>query len=178
MTRALSHRPLVLGVHPTSRGLGWVVFENPFALHSFGVYTPRGDKNTGCLRKVAWLLERLEPEVFVLEAFDKQSSVRSERIRRLCLSMVSLAAERGAEVEVYKRGDIEACFATVGARSREEIAEAVSRHLPALRAHLPKRRKQWDGEDKRLSVFCASALVLTHYHNGAAALLDDLRNAA
>jgi len=33
-------------------------------------------------------------------------------------------------------------------------------------------------QTKRLSVFCASALVLTHYHNGAAALLDDLRNAA
>jgi len=47
-----------------------------------------------------------------------------------------------------------------------------------LRAHLPNKRKLWIGEDKRLSVFGASAVVLTHYHNGAAALLDDLRNAA
>jgi Holliday junction resolvasome RuvABC endonuclease subunit len=178
MTRPLSHRPLVLGFHPTSRGFGWAAFENPFSVHSFGVYTARGDKNASCLRKIEWLLERLEPEVFVIEAFDKQSSIRSERIRRLCMSVVSLAADRGAELAVYKRGDIERSFAAIGARTREEIAEAVARHLPALRAHLPSRRKQWIGEDKRLSVFGASALVLTHYHNGAAALLDDLRNAA
>jgi len=178
MTRPQSHRPLVLGFHPTSRGFGWAAFENPFTLHSFGVYTARGDKNASCLRKVEWLLERLQPEVFVIEAFGKESSVRSERIRRLCLSVVTLAADHGAELAVYTRGDVERTFAKIGARSREEIAAAVAQHLPALRPRLPSPRKPWIGEDKRLSVFCASALALTHYQNGAAALLDDLRNAA
>ena len=101
MTRPLSHRPLVLGFHPTSRGFGWAVFENPFKLHSFGVYTALRDKNASCLRKLTWLLERLEPEVLVIETFDKRSSVRSERIRRLCLSVVSSAAEHNAELAVY-----------------------------------------------------------------------------
>lgn len=178
MTRPTSLRPLVLAFHPTSRGFGWAAFENPFTVHSFGVYTARTDKNASCLRKAEWLLERLAPEVFVIEAFDKQSSVRSERIRRLCLSVVTLAAERGAELAVYKRSDVERTFAHVGAKSREEIAAAVARHLPALRPRLPSPRKPWIGEDKRLSVFCASALALTHYQNGAAALLDHLRNAA
>ena len=178
MTRSLSHRPLVLGFHPTSRGFGWVAFENPFTLYSFGVYTARSDKNASCLRKVEWLLERLEPETLVIEAFDKKSSVRSDRVRRLCLSVVTLAADRGAELAVYKRDDVQRSFAAVGARAREEIAEAVARNVPALRAHLPKRRKPWASEDKRLALFCASALVLTHYQNGAAALLDELRNAA
>ena len=95
MTRPLSHRPLVFGFHPTSRGFGWAAFENPFTLHSFGVYTARSDKNASCLRKIEWLLERLEPEAFVIEAFDKQSSVRSERIRELCVSVVTLAADPG-----------------------------------------------------------------------------------
>jgi hypothetical protein len=43
---------------------------------------------------------------------------------------------------------------------------------------LPDRRKIWDGEDRRLSVFSAAAVVLTHYQNGATAFLNDLRNAA
>ena len=178
MTRPLSHRPLVLGFHPTSRGFGWAVFENPSALHCFGVYTARGDKNAACVRKLVWLLERLKPEVLVLEAFDKHSSLRSERIRRLCLSVVAHAAAQGTDVAVYTRGEVQACFAVVGARSREEIAEAMARHAPALRTHLPEKRKPWMAEDKRLSAFSAAALVLTHYHNGAAALLDDVRNAA
>lgn len=178
MTRLFATRPLVLGVHPTSRGFGWAVFENPFTLHSFAVYTARGDKNAGCLRKLAWLLKRYEPEAVVLEAFDKESSLRSERIRKLCLLMVALAAEHAAEMAVYSRQDVQRCFSVVEARSREEIAEAVARHLPALRPHLPPKRRPWDSEDKRLAVFTASALVLTHYQNGAAALLDDLRDAA
>jgi len=169
---------LVLGVHPTSRGFGWAAFANPFSLRDHGLYTVRSDKNAGCLRKFEGLIKRIKPEMVVLEAFDPQSSVRSERIRKLCLAMVSLAADRGFEVVVYKRGEVQACFAPVAATSREEVAAAVARHVPVLAPRLPAKRKLWIGEDKRLSIFCAAALVLTHYQNGAAALLDDLRTAA
>jgi hypothetical protein len=179
MTSPLSHRPLVLGFHPTSRGFGWAVFESPFKLVSHGTCEPRGGKNSGCLRKLTWLLKVCAPEVLVIEAFDKQSSQRSERIRKLCLAAVAAAAEHNAEVDCLKRSDVQRTFEFVGAKTRDEIAEAVAAHVPTLRTHLPSRRKPFgDGEDKRLSVFAAAALVLTHYHNGAAALLDDLRNAA
>jgi hypothetical protein len=178
MMRPLSHRPLVLGFHPTARGFGWVVFENPFKLVSHGVYEPRGDKNAGCLRKLDWLLKCSEPEVFVIEAFDRRSSMRSERIRKLCLAAVSAAAEHNAKLDCLRRSDVQRAFEAIGARTRDEIAEAVAKHIPALRTYLPARRQQWSSEDKRLSVFSAAALVLAHYHNGAAALLDDLRNAA
>jgi hypothetical protein len=179
MTRPLSHRPLVLGFHPTARGFGWVVFEDPFKLVSHGVYESKGgSKNTRCLRKFRWLLSVFEPQVLVIETFDKASSMRSERIRKLCLKVVSSAAEADAEIDCLKRSSVQRVFAAVGAKTREEIAAAVAQQIPTLRIHLPKRRKQWDGEDKRLSVFSATALVFAHYENGAAALLDDLRNAA
>jgi hypothetical protein len=155
------------------------VFENPFKLVSHGIYEPKSkDKNAGCLRKLGWLLKCCEPEVLVIEAFDKKSSMRSERIRKLCLAVVSMAVEHNAEIDCLKRSDVQRAFAAVGATTRDEIAEAVARHVLTLRVHLPNQRKQWNGEDRRLSVFAAAALVLAHYHNGAAALLDDLRNAA
>jgi hypothetical protein len=91
---------------------------------------------------------------------------------------MTAAADHGALVDCLTRSDVQEAFALVGALTRDEIAEAVAAHVPTLRTHLPSRRKQWDGEDKRLSVFAAAALVLAHYHNGAAALLDDLRSAA
>lgn len=178
MTRPLAHRSLVLGFHPTARGFGWAVFEGPFKLVSHGTYEARGDKNAGCLRKLTWLLKVLEPEVLVLETFDKRTA-RSERIRKLCLDVVNQAAEHGAHIDCLRRSDVQRTFELVDAKTRDEIAEAVARHVPTLRTHLPSRRKPFgDGEDRRLSVFCAAALVLAHYHNGAAALLDDLRNAA
>jgi hypothetical protein len=168
----------VLGFHPTSRGFGWVVFENPFKLVSHGTYEARGDKNSGCLRKLTWLLKVCAPEVLAIEAFDKASSQRSERIRKLCLTVVAAAAEHNAEIACLSRSEVQRTFDFVGARTRDDIAEAVANHVPTLRTHLPSRRQPWDGEDKRLSVFAAAALVLTHYCNGATALLNDLRSAA
>jgi hypothetical protein len=169
-------RSYVFGFHPTARGFGWVAFEGPFAAYDWGIFTATGDKNTTCLRKLEELFDRITPETLVIEAFDKQSSLRSDRIRRLCLSVVSLATDRGADVAVFTRSDIQSCFATVGARTRDEIANAVAQHVPALEPRLPKRRGAGDSEDKRLSLFCAGALVLTYYHFGAAQILDDLRD--
>lgn len=169
---------LVLGVHPTSRGFGWAAFTTPLNLYHHGLHPAQGDKNTSCLEKLAALIEELQPETLVLEAFDAESSLRSARIRTLCLAMVSLAAEQGLEVTVYKREEVRASFASAGAKSRDDVAAAVARAVPALAPRLPAKRKLWIGEDKRLSIFAAAALALTHYQNGAAALLNDLRNAA
>ena len=88
--------------------------------------------------------------------------------------MVSLAADRGVEVAIYARGEVQACFASVGARTRREIAEAVVRHIDAFRHRLPNKRRPWEGEDRRMAIFAAAALVLTHYQLGSSRLLDSL----
>lgn len=178
MTWAETKRELILGVHPTARGLGWVALEGPFSVVESGLFNASRDKNAACLKEVARVINRLSPAVLVLETFDKQSSQRSGRIRRLCLDIVGLAADRGLTVEAYRREQVRANFAVVGARTRDDIAEAVARMLPALRHRLPKKRGAGDSEDKRLSIFTAAALVLTYYQNGATALLDELRDAA
>lgn len=178
MSAPVLGRFLTLGVFPTSRGLGWACFDGPFSLFESGLFTSTRDKNAACLGKLESLLARLSPETLVLEAFDEKSSVRSPRIRRLCLAMVSTAAERGHDLAVFKKADVQAAFAGVGARTREEIAHAIARHLPGLVHRLPKSRKNGDSEDKRLSIFNAAALVLTHYHFGSLGLLDGLREAA
>jgi hypothetical protein len=178
MTAPPPHKSLVLGLHPTARGFGWAAFSDPFTVHSHGVYSSGKDKHVGILAESGRLFRRLKPEVLVLEAFDAESSQRSKRIRKLCLQIVNLAADRNLEVQVYRKGDVLDAFRTVGARSRHEIAEAVARHVGGLSHYLPGARKEWVGEDRRMSRFCAAALVLTHYHAEATQLFDDLRKAA
>jgi hypothetical protein len=56
---------------------------------------------------------------------------------------------------------------TIGqATSRQEIAEAVSRHIDVFRHRPPKQRKPWQAEERRMAMFCAAALVLAHYQLG------------
>lgn len=165
---------LTFALHATSRGFGYVAFEGPFTPHDWGTVIARGDKNAVCLRKLDLMLERFTPEALLLEASGKGSSLRSERIARLYQAVATMAASRGINVHVYRLGDVKACFASVGARTRQEIAEAVARHIDAFGHRLPKARKAWQSEDRRMALFCAAALVLTHYQLGASRLFDDL----
>jgi len=99
---------------------------------------------------------------------------RSTRIVRLCRAVVALAQDRGIEVAIYSKGEMKACFASVGAQSRQEIAEAVARSFDLLRDRLPAPRRPWQGPHRRMAIFDAAAVVLTHYQLGASRLFDDL----
>ena len=174
MTAARPRPPRTFAVHPTARGFGWVAFEGHLTPYDWGLVGTKADKNMTCLRKVDALIARFLPDTLVLEAFERHDSVRHDRITRLCRSIVSLAADRGVDVAIYTREQIRACFASVGAKSRHEIAQAVVRHVDALRNWLPQARKPWDSEHRRLAVFAAAALVLTHHQLGTGQLFDGL----
>jgi hypothetical protein len=173
--RAPARPSLILAVHPFTRGFGWVAFEGPFAPHDWGTAAARKDKNAVCLRKLEKLFDRLNPETFLLETYEPQKSSRSARTARLCRAMVALAVDRGLEVAVYRRGDVQGAFAHVGAKSRDEIAAAVARHIDAFRNRLPKpREKAWHREQDGMAMFTAASLVLTHFQLGASTLFDNL----
>jgi len=165
---------LVLGFHPTSHGFGWVAFSSPLTIYDFGLCEMRREKNAGCLRKLERLLERLEPQTIVFEAFDGPGSRHSERVKRLYKAAALMTRERGMEIAIHTRGDMKACFAAVGAQSRQEVAEAVARSFEILRSRLPKPRRAWDGPCRRMALFDAAAVVLTHYQLGASRLFGEL----
>lgn len=167
-----SRLPRVLGMHPTARGMGWIVFEGPLAPYDWGSPPPRPDRHADCLRRVARLIDKYQPETLVLEAG------RQGRLSKLCRAVAALAADRGVDVAVCSRDDVRACFRHLGARSRQEIAEAVARHVDALRPRLPKARAPWESDRRSMALFVAASLVLTHYALDARRLLDDLRDAA
>lgn len=173
---AASARPsgLTLAIHPTSHGFGWIAFSGPFAPHDWSVVDVLRDKNAACLRKIEQLLGRLQPETLVLESYDQPQAKRSGRIVSLCRAIVALAIERSIEVAIYCRDDIRSCFATIGARTRQEIAQAVARHVEPLRPRVPRARRAWESDPKRMGLFSAAALVLTHYRLGASTLFNQL----
>ena len=125
-------------------------------------------------RQLVEAFARLGDHAAVLEAFERPNAKRADRLVRLCRAISALAADRGAEVAIYSRVDIAACFLDIGARTRDEIARAVVRHVDVFRHRLPKRRKPWQAEDARMALFSAAALVLTHYRLGASSLFDTL----
>lgn len=178
MTGSYTLRPLVLGLFPTTRGFGWVVFEGPFAVVDYGLFTAFKDKNPACLERIDALLGKFLPETVVVEAFDPALTRRHPRIQRLGLSITALVNDRGHNLTVFERWQVRVAFSGVGAVGRQEIAEAVARSVPMLSHRLPKRRKSYESEPRDMAIFNAAALVLTHYHFGCRDVLDELRDAA
>jgi hypothetical protein len=176
---ALSPRlPIVLAVKPIHRGFGWVAFEGPFVPYDWGIAEPSNKGVAGAVAAFEKLIERLKPETLLLEAFEHSPGDALSRALRINTAMASHAIGKGLFVEVYTRVDVQACFSAVGARTRPEIAAAVAKHLDAFRHRLPRQRRIWESEDRRMALFAAVALVLTHYQRGADDVFDDVRRAA
>jgi len=153
----------VLAVHPTSRGFGWILFEGPSSPFDWGTVEVEGDKHAASLARVAELLKKSQPDVLALEAFDDDTARRAPRIQQIGKDIAELATNKGIEVAILSRAAIQTAFAASGARTREEIAEAIARHIEPLRHRLPQRRKIWVGEQPSLSIFSAAACALAYY---------------
>ena len=94
---------LVVAVHPTSRGFGWVVFEGPVAPVDWGIATAKVNRSATSMRRFEALLTQYQPSVVVLEDFEGDGARRGARIQDLARSMSGLADNRDIEVVVYTR---------------------------------------------------------------------------
>jgi Holliday junction resolvasome RuvABC endonuclease subunit len=156
----------VLGLHPSSRGFGWIFFEGPGQPFDWGTADVRGNKNAEALDRMEGLVRKYQPHVIALEVFEGELAYRRARIRRLCRAVLRRATKRGIQVRIYSRTQIRSAFASTSSGTREEIATAVAQCIEPLRSRLPKRRKIWTGEHPSMALFCAAACALACYAVG------------
>ena len=156
----MRNKPRLIAVHCGAAGFGYAVFEGE-ALHDWGTVTARGDKNAMSLRKLGRLIERFSPEALALEEAS-ESAGRAERIVLLHRAIAGLCRTRNIDLYQYSMADIQRCFSQLGAATRQEIAEAVVRQLDVLAPRLPQPRRAWQSEPRRMAIFSAAAVALTH----------------
>jgi Holliday junction resolvasome RuvABC endonuclease subunit len=154
---------VVLAVHPTSRGFGWVVFEGPLALANWGTArAKKKNRNAQCIKRFEKLLNQYQPRTLVLEKFENAEPPRSERLQLLARTMQGFAANRDIETPIYSRTEVGQIVARDANATRHEIAGAVAKLLPILEDRMPPARRLWQPEDSRQSLFDAAALAITH----------------
>ena len=159
MKRQSNH--CVLGLHPSSRGFGWVLLEKCDSVFDWGTADVREDKNTEALNRIRHLLDKYRPRAIAMEAFADTASRRTARIRELCESIGAEAHRRNVAVRTYTRNEVHGAFR--GTKTRQEVAVAVARMLPVLKPRLPKPRKAWESERANTALFQAAACALTYF---------------
>src|SRR5262249_54762264 len=132
----------------------WVRIRKLLALHSSflkagslrwtGEFTKaRGShKNEWCLNKVNSLFDLHMPEVVVLQNMSDRGAHRAPRIQELNERIAELADRRGLVVQKYSRARVLDYFSEIGvATTKQKLAEAIAKQVPALRLFLPRERK-------------------------------------
>jgi hypothetical protein len=161
----ISHRgETVLALYPTTRGIGFIVMQSPLAPIDWGTRDARGKhKNALCLKKVSALIETHQPDAIIMEDPTAEKSVRTDRIKRLCRSIASLADSQTIDMHAYSRARVQEFFESYGAKTRHEIAAIIATQVTALERFLPPRRRQWEIENPKMSIFNAAALAMTYF---------------
>lgn len=155
---------MVLALYPTNRGVGFILMRGPLSPVDWGTRGARGkQKNARCLEKVMALIDAHQPDAIVLEDPTAPGSSRSPRIKRLTRGIATLADSRAIDVHVYPRSRVKECFEKFGARTRHEIAMVIGKQITALERFVPRRRRVWEVEDPRMSIFNATALAVTYF---------------
>lgn len=155
---------IVLALSPTTRGIGFCIFEGPQRPIDWGIKEARIMKNVRCLSKVAELIAFYEPDVIVVEDHTDESSRRSRRVKKLIEAVLRLAEKKHITVRVFSRSMVRAAFSQFGALTKFDIAKAIATWLPEFEDRLPRYRKPWMSEEYRMGIFDAIALALTYYY--------------
>jgi Holliday junction resolvasome RuvABC endonuclease subunit len=151
----------VLALDPYYRGFGFAVLEGQDTLISWGTRWARINKNEHFLKEIARLIARYQPEAVVLEDYAGRKSHCSVRVLELIDGIKALAAKDGIPVRHFSRAEVRGAFASLGARTKQQIAAAIAGRFPELALRLPPVRKIWMPEDYRMSFFDAVAFAMT-----------------
>jgi len=159
-----THYSFVVAIYPNSRGLAFVVFEGAMSIVDWGVRGARyKHSHRRYLTALMDLLERYQPAILVLQDMSSVGTHRAQRIQNLNEAIMEFAENRDIPVRSYSRARVREAFALPEPATKEAIAEAIAKHIPAFERHIPPPRKPWTSEHARMGLFDAAALALTFY---------------
>lgn len=155
---------MTLAIYATSKGFAFVLFQGPTVPFDWGLRGIRNpSRNRKCVEAIADLIEQFQPLSIILEDTSERESRRTARIRRLYQAIVHLAVANAIDVHRIEKASIKKVFASVGAVTKYDIAQAIAIQIPAFAAKLPRARKPWMSQDERQCLFDAAALGITFY---------------
>jgi hypothetical protein len=147
----------VLAVHPTQRGLGWVLFDAPLSIIDWALSDVSDDITASTLARITTTLTRYSVQEIVMESSGGDHSRRSYRIKSVEAQIERLAHHNCLEFRSIPRSEIERCFSSVTGKTREAIADRIAYLFPELRPRLPPHRKSYMSDDGRMAIFIAAS---------------------
>jgi hypothetical protein len=140
------------------QSFGFVVFEGRDKILDWGTKRSRHNGKPVKIpmkQKLAGLFGEFEPALVILQA------PKTGRAGTSAKTVLKLARHLGIPVRLISRAAIQNAFRGHN-RNKYDVATIVATRFPELAARLPAKRKSWESEVPRMSIFDAAALGVTH----------------
>jgi hypothetical protein len=155
----------VLALVPSSRGLGYAVFEGPARLVDWGVGRIALVRIPDILKRVDALAAWYVPDVIALAEIGSHEQPRRKLASELNERIGVLGKKRKIRVATHSQSMVRQCFSQVFAATfKAEIAEAIVKEFPELSPRQPPKRVPWKSQDARMCIFDAAAVAITHFY--------------
>jgi hypothetical protein len=161
MTNLSLHRVLTLDIRP--RRFGYAIFEGPHLLLDWGIRTHGDDDRSSLERRLNDLRSMFAPSVILVRKTAESGRITQPRILR-ALSIVKHFAKRMlVRVRWVDESSLRSFFSRDATVNKHDIARMVAERFPQLSWRLPPKRKPWQSEPKRQSIFDAASLGIYYY---------------
>ncbi len=156
--------PRILALDLRTKRLGFAVFEGPERLLDYGVrrYRRPGAVPAAELRR--WLDElcgQWQPQVAVLE--NRKIPIAQEKLRRVIALVKREALLHGLTLRVLNSRTVARSIHPEGRVTKHEAACLLAVRFTQLTWKLPPKRRCWESENCRMSVFDAAAIGLAYF---------------
>jgi hypothetical protein len=151
-------RFLAVDIRP--RSIGFVAVENASVIDS-GTRICDQDQFDDCLgHRFDRLLQLYAPKAVILR--DTRCISGDFKKRKIVTAIRQGAKRRTIDLVSVRLATVHEYFRRHDARTKYQIAVVVASLLPELAWKLPRKRKPWESEHYRMSIFDAAALLITH----------------
>lgn len=157
--------PRVLAIDLRNRRSGFAIFEDPRNLLDFGTTVLPSAPSESAMKRFADLLRVSLPSIIVVRK-DRWESMKLDSTGRHVIEMLTYVSEtREIQIRAVEQDAIIATFRNLGCATKAEMSTALANIFPELVWQLPPKRKVWQSEHSRQTVFDAIALGLAYWQH-------------
>jgi hypothetical protein len=124
-------------------------------------------------RRLLKLIDEIRPHMIVLKKERWERGHVDQHMANVVEAVQGVAELHSIPIHLIDQNEIRTIFGRWDCSTREEIAVTLAQMFPDLLWALPPKRKAWQAEHPRMSMFDAVALALTYWLTAGAGLIVD-----
>lgn len=163
-TRYIKTKKRILSIYPTYRGFGFTIFEDANNLLDWGHSRVEKQDFEILEKRINTLIDYYQPELIISQDTQTRDYNRSGKITQTIKDVKQIIVKHRIHFQAISSSEVKNVFLQFDAHTKYERATVISDFLPVLDNTLPPKRKSWQSEDLRMSIFDSASLALTYFY--------------